>query len=153
MAAVDARPILGHVRLENEQARDRIVRARVARLATASSAGVPHLVPVTFAVVRDTIVFAVDHKPKRSTNLRRLRNIEANAAVSFLVDHYADDWTQLWWARADGTATILPGIAEWPEAATALAEKYEQYSATTPEGPLVRTDISTWTGWAAAPQG
>ena len=47
---------------------------------------------------------AVDHKPKRSRALQRLENIAANPAVSLLVDDYAEDWSKLWWVRADGTA-------------------------------------------------
>src|SRR4051794_4566263 len=34
------------------------------------------------------IVFAVDHKPKSTTALRRLDNIAANPQVCFLVDRY-----------------------------------------------------------------
>ena len=58
--------------------------------------------PVTFAVLGDIIVIAIDHKPKRSMNLKRLRNIADNPRVSLLVDRYDDDWSQLWWVRADG---------------------------------------------------
>ncbi|GAA3437308.1 hypothetical protein GCM10018954_069220 [Kutzneria kofuensis] len=79
---------------------DRFARARVARLATAGADGRPHLVPVTFAVHDDTVVIAVDHKPKTTTNLRRLRNIRENGQVSLLVDHYDEDWRQLWWVRS-----------------------------------------------------
>ena len=62
----------------------------------------PHLVPITFAVDGDALYSAVDAKPKSTRALRRLANIAANPAVSVLVDHYDDDWTRLWWARADG---------------------------------------------------
>lgn len=58
------------------------------------------------AVEGDLIFFAVDHKPKRSTGLRRLRNIAENPAVAVIADQYADDWSTLWWARADGRAEI-----------------------------------------------
>ena len=63
--------------------------------------------PVTFAVQGDIIVIAIDHKPKRSMNLKRLRNIADNPRVSLLVDSYDDDWSQLWWVRADGVAAVL----------------------------------------------
>lgn len=125
--------------------RDRFAAAPIARLATADALGRPHLVPVTFAVVGEAVVIAVDHKPKTSTNLKRLRNIEANANVSLLVDHYDEDWTQLWWVRADGVARVL---AVDPVAVAALSEKYPQYVEIPPTGPVIRVDVHTWRSWS-----
>jgi len=133
--------------MRDSEARERFAAARVARLGTAGADGVPHLVPVTFALSGDEIVFAVDHKPKRSTDLKRLRNITANPAVTFLVDAYDEDWTTLWWVRADGHATIH---AESASAVAALCAKYAQYRERPPEGPVVRTEIHTWRHWAAS---
>ncbi|MEV4146633.1 TIGR03668 family PPOX class F420-dependent oxidoreductase [Amycolatopsis sp. NPDC049691] len=130
-----------------EEARGRFARARVARLATVSAAGVPHLVPVTFAVRGDQVVFAVDHKPKTSVALRRLRNIAENPAVCFLADGYDEDWSRLWWARADGTARVLPPGSEpvsW------LVAKYAQYADRPPEHAVVLTDVHTWRGWSGS---
>ncbi len=90
-----------------EEARRRFASARVARLATVSAQGRPHLVPCTFALDGDSIYVAVDHKPKTTTNLKRLRNIAANPNVAMLADHYDEDWQSLWWARADGVASVL----------------------------------------------
>ncbi|GAB2997294.1 TIGR03668 family PPOX class F420-dependent oxidoreductase [Amycolatopsis acidiphila] len=129
------------------EAEARFAAARVARLATADAAGVPHLVPVTFALDDGAIVFAVDHKPKRSTDLRRLRNIAANPAVSFLADGYDEDWSRLWWVRADGTARVLGSD---PAAIEALRAKYPQYRERPPEGPVVRTEVTAWRGWSAS---
>ncbi|MPY96930.1 MAG: TIGR03668 family PPOX class F420-dependent oxidoreductase [Actinophytocola sp.] len=136
------------MRLDSDTARRRFAAASVARLATADADAVPHVVPVTFAVHGDAIVFAVDHKPKTTTALRRLRNIDANPAVSLLVDRYEDDWTQLWWARADGNAEVH---LEDPPALALLAAKYPAYAERPPEGPVVRIDVSRWSGWSAAP--
>src|SRR5690242_12554050 len=84
--------------------------APVAMLATAGSDAVPHIVPVVFAVHIDgehaRIYTAVDAKRKSTQRLRRLANIEDNPRVSMLVDHYDEDWSHLWWVRADGTAEI-----------------------------------------------
>lgn len=135
------------MRLSAAEARARFSAARVARLATVSANGVPHLVPVTFAVVGERIVFAVDHKPKSTTRLRRLDNIAENPAVCLLVDVYDEDWTQLWWARADGTGTVL---AADPEAVGALVARYPAYVERRPTGPVVSIEVATWSGWAAS---
>jgi PPOX class probable F420-dependent enzyme len=138
------------VNLSAEDARRRFVASSVARLATADAAGVPHVVPVTFAVEDDTILFAIDHKPKRSTNLRRLRNIVENPAVAVIADQYADDWSTLWWARADGRAELWAEGEAREHAVGLLQAKYQQYVDTPPEGPVVAIRVTTWSGWAFA---
>lgn len=141
------------MRLSTDDARSRFAAARVARLATVSAAGVPHLVPITFAVLeRDRVVFVVDHKPKSTTRLRRLANIAANPAVCLLVDEYDDDWSRLWWVRADGTATVVDAdddTGPWTEAVDALAARYPAYVEHRPAGPVVSIEVTTWSGWAA----
>jgi PPOX class probable F420-dependent enzyme len=131
-----------------DEARQRFAAARVARLATADLDGVPHLVAMTFAVVGNTIYSAVDHKPKRTTALRRLANVRANPAVSVLVDHYFDDWSALWWARADGRARVLEDGDE--KAVAALVARYEQYRARPPGGAVLAVEVERWSGWSAA---
>jgi PPOX class probable F420-dependent enzyme len=138
------------MRLGADEATARFADARVARLATTSEQGQPHVVPIVFAVDGDTIYTAVDWKPKTTRQLRRLENIAANARVAVLVDHYADDWTQLWWARADGAARIAAGAAE-QRALELLSARYVQYVAEPPPGPVVAIDVRAWTGWQAAP--
>ncbi|QRP49921.1 TIGR03668 family PPOX class F420-dependent oxidoreductase [Amycolatopsis sp. FDAARGOS 1241] len=137
------------MRLSASEARARFAASRVARLATASASGVPHLVPVTFAVAGDEIVFAVDHKPKSTTSLRRLANIAENPSVTFLVDVYSDDWTQLWWARADGVARVLDASSR-AEPVSWLVAKYPQYTEHPPEHAVVSTVVRSWRGWAAS---
>ncbi|CCH76931.1 Pyridoxamine 5'-phosphate oxidase [Nostocoides japonicum T1-X7] len=133
-------------------ARDRFAAARVARLATVSEDGRPHLVPVVFAVDAGEVLWtAVDGKPKTTRALWRLRNITANPRVSLLVDSYAEDWSTLWWVRADGLATIAPVTGEEGAAAVAvLARKYPQYLTDPPPGPLIRVEIDRWVSWSAA---
>ncbi|MEU4559408.1 TIGR03668 family PPOX class F420-dependent oxidoreductase [Actinoplanes sp. NPDC023936] len=134
------------MRLSAEEARRRFAAARVARLATVSADGAPHLVPVTFAVLGERIVFVVDHKPKSTTRLRRLDNIAVRPRVCLLVDAYDDDWSRLWWARADGAARVL----DTDDAAVdALAARYPAYAERRPPGPVVSIEVSGWTGWTA----
>ncbi|TQN28551.1 PPOX class probable F420-dependent enzyme [Haloactinospora alba] len=134
-----------------EYCRERFARSRVARLATADAHGQPHLVPVTFAVLgqeRDTVATAVDHKPKRTRNLKRLANITANPRVSLLADEYSEDWHQLWWVRADGTARIVTHGEEWHAAVRELRERYRHYRDTPPQGPVVLIEVRHWSGWS-----
>ncbi len=130
-------------------ARERFSAARVARLATANAAGRPHLVPVVFAVVGDHIYSAVDTKPKRTTALRRLANVRENPAVAVLVDHYEDDWTALWWVRADGLGRVLD--AGEPEAQRAIARLAERYPQQRANGAVLAVDVKSWSGWSALP--
>lgn len=132
---------------ESEQ-RQRFADARVLRLSTVNAKGEPHLVPATFAVVGDVVAIAVDHKPKRHANLKRLRNIQENPAVTLLVDHFDEDWERLWWVRVDGVARVLEN-AEADELVQALLAKYEQYQDRRPSGPVIEIQVKRWSGWVA----
>jgi PPOX class probable F420-dependent enzyme len=120
-------------------------QARVARLATVSADGAPHLVPITFALLDErTLVTVVDRKPKRTTALKRLANIAANPRVTVLADHYGEDWGSLWWVRADGEAvSSVPSRA----ALLALADRYPQYRQYPPPGPMIVITVQRWVGW------
>jgi PPOX class probable F420-dependent enzyme len=139
--------------------RVRFTQAPIARLATATPDGTPHLVPVVFAVDGDpdVVYTAVDAKPKTTRRLRRLANIESNPQVSLLVDHYADDWTQLWWVRADGVAAIHSGGDAMDTGLKLLRAKYPQYQSVSLEGPVIAVTVRRWSSWnarlaAAAPK-
>jgi PPOX class probable F420-dependent enzyme len=128
----------------------RLAQSKVAHLATVGDDGRPHIVPFVFAIDSDTLYFAVDAKPKTTTNLKRLRNIAANPAVSVLVDHYEDDWSKLWWVRADGTARVVADPSEGEHAIELLVNRYAQYRASRPLGPVVAIHIDRLTGWSGA---
>jgi PPOX class probable F420-dependent enzyme len=125
----------------------RLTGARVARLATVTPEGAPALVPVTFAVAGETIYHAVDHKPKTTRRLARLANLAHEPRASVLADAYDEDWSRLWWVRADGVARVLEDA---PEAIDLLVEKYPQYAEHRPEGPVVALDVERISGWSAA---
>jgi len=123
----------------------------VLRLATVGGDGRPHLVPCTFvADGSGRIAIGIDNKPKWSTHLRRLANISESPRVSLLADHYADDWAQLWWVRADGTATIERSGPEHAGHWELLRGKYPQYDGQILDGPVIVVTIGSWTGWAFA---
>jgi PPOX class probable F420-dependent enzyme len=125
----------------------RFAQSPVARLATVGADCHPHLVPVVFAVHGQVIYSAVDAKPKSSQRLRRLSNIERNPQVSLLVDHYDEDWSQLWWVRADGAATIHREGATLRVGRELLRAKYAQYQSVSLNGPVIAVDVRRWRGW------
>lgn len=137
--------------LDRAEARERFATARVARMATVAPGSRPHVVPVCFALDDEVIHSAVDAKPKRSRDLRRLRNIEANPQVALLADHYEEDWTRLWWARADGVARLYErGELEHARAVELLAARYDQYGQSLPEGRAIVIAVERWSGWSWA---
>jgi PPOX class probable F420-dependent enzyme len=123
--------------------RERVRDARVAILGTINENGTPHLVPITFALEGDAIYSAIDHKPKTTTQLKRLANIERDPRVTLLVQNYADDWTLLWWVRMEGNARLTD------EGLDALMSKYPQYRKRPPSGTVIAIDVSEWSGWYA----
>ena len=127
--------------------RRRLAEARVARLATVTPEGRPHLVPCCFALDGDTVYSAVDAKPKATPALQRLANLRANSRAALLVDFYSDDWSTLWWVRVDGRGHVVEAPAERAAAIALLAGKYEQYSVTPPPGPVIAIEVATWRGW------
>jgi PPOX class probable F420-dependent enzyme len=133
------------VRRDAEWVRERFGAARIARMATMAD-GRPRLVPVVYALVGATIYTAVDGKPKRTTELARLDDIAADPSVCLLVDAYDEDWTQLWWARADATARIA---VESAEGVAALRNRYPQYASVALPGPVIVAEVTRWSGWSA----
>lgn len=83
-------------------------QARVARLATCSADGQPHCVPVCFAVCDGLVIIALDEKPKRVDVLRlkRVRNVQENPAVSLVIDHYSETWSELHFVMLEGKAHL-----------------------------------------------
>lgn len=123
--------------------------APVAMLTTVGADGAPHVVPVVFALHNDVVFTAVDAKRKSTHRLRRLVNIAAEPRVSLLVDHYEDDWSQLWWVRADGLAEIHETGEAMAAGYALLRAKYAQYDRIALDGPVVTVTVSKWTDWHA----
>lgn len=131
--------------------RRRLAQAEVARLATVRPDGRPHLVPITFAIDGDEVVTAIDQKPKSTRQLQRLVNIDHEPRVAVLVDHYAEDWSQLWWVRIDGEATVVGSGERFARAIAALVDRYPAYREDPPDGPVIVIRPAGWQGWSAAP--
>ncbi len=123
--------------------------SRVGRLATADAKGVPHLVPVCYAVMGDSAYITVDEKPKRTDiPLKRIRNIQENPAVALTVDRWDEDWSKLAWVMLRGRAEVLDAGDEHDRAQMRLRERYPQYRTMDIEGlPVIAIRISRISGW------
>lgn len=124
--------------------------ARVARLATADADGVPHLVPVCFAIAMSRLYITIDEKPKQASGraMKRIRNILENPAVAVLVDRYDDDWTRLGWVMLRGRAEVLDDGAEHDLAQAQLKVRYPQYRAMAIAAlPVIAVRIRQVTSW------
>src|SRR6185437_4056654 len=123
--------------------------SRVAHLATADAASVPHLVPVCYAVDGTTLYITVDEKPKRQDiPLKRLRNIQQNPAVAVTVDRWAEDWSRLAWVMMRGRADILRNGPEHDTAQALLRERYPQYRSMAIESlPVIAVRIQRVLSW------
>jgi PPOX class probable F420-dependent enzyme len=130
----------------------RVATAPVGRLATVDETGQPHIVAFCFALDDSDVLYsAVDAKPKATMALKRLANVRAQPRVSVLVDHYDDDWSQIWWVRMDGTGRVLDDGAERDRALFLLVSKYRQYQDDPPSGPVLGVTISRWRAWSPEP--
>lgn len=134
--------------------------APVARLTTVSPEGEPYPVPICFVALNHDpategspalrVYSVVDEKPNRTTNLKRVRNIEDTGRAALIVDHYDDDWTQLGWVQLRGTATLVEDLDEHAQAVARLRARYPQYETMNlEEAPLLRIDITHATEWWA----
>jgi PPOX class probable F420-dependent enzyme len=140
--------------MDSDEAWNRVRTARVGRVATVTQSNRPHVVPFVFALVEHedgrVAYWAVDHKPKRSADLKRIRNLEANPAVEFVVDGYEEDWERLWWVRCSGTARVVDDDAERDDSLRALEDKYPRYRNDPPDGPVIAIDIAVIDGWVGS---
>jgi PPOX class probable F420-dependent enzyme len=143
--------------MDRDEAVRRLTEAKVGSIATVRPDGSPHVVPFVFAVSEADdalrIYWCVDDKPKRGRELQRLMNIRADPAVEVEVNHYDDDWSQLWWVRASGRAREVTSVEERDRALAALAAKYAPYAAHPPSGPVVEIRVDRLTGWAGVTPG
>ena len=88
-------------------------------------------------------------KPKASMRLQRERNLEADPRGTLLVEHWdEDDWTRLWWVRAQLLVERDPADAVVADLADRLAGAYAQYRDKPFESVMVLRVVGV-TGWAA----
>jgi hypothetical protein len=106
---------------------------------------------VVFALDGRRILVPVDTiKQKRSIDLQRSKNLRADPRCALLVEHYSNDWNQLWWVRVHARGSDCPSES-LDSVRGLLASRHPQYLA---EGSVVAAlilDPESVSGWAAAP--
>jgi PPOX class probable F420-dependent enzyme len=137
------------MRLDEDEARARLAAHDHGILCTVHARRGVDAVPVVYAVDDDCVGVPVDRvKPKASSRLQRERNLEADPRATLLVDHWdRDDWSRLWWVRAE---LRFQRDAADREAALAarLAERFPQYR-DQPFDRVVVLRVVGLTGWSA----
>ena len=104
-------------------------------------------VPVVYLVEGASIVIPIDAvKPKSGRRLQRLANLDGDDRAVLLVEHYEDDWSQLWWVRLRGRAHV---VERDDRALELLRAKYPQYRERPPRGPFILVDIGERVTWSA----
>ncbi len=141
------------MRLSKDESWSRIRAADHGVLCTSGARQTIDAVPVCFTVVSKVIVTPIDRvKPKSTTDLGRLKNLERDATATLLCEQWdRQDWSQLWWvrvhlARRSGHEVSGPLLDECAEA---LREKYAQYR-DAGFAELVLFDVTSLLGWAAS---
>lgn len=130
-------------------ARELLAAQRVGRLAFLDHEDRPRVLPVTYALLGDSVWSAIDDKPKRAAVPARVRYLRRRPEAALCVDRYSDDWDRLAWVQLLGRVDIL-SAAESSAALQALAARYESYRERTPPGPLLRLAVERALCWRAA---
>lgn len=123
-------------------------------LGTVDPDGRPHCVPICFSTISrgdsNVLVSVIDEKPKTTTELRRVTNIEHTPSVTVLLDRYDDDWSRLAWIQLRGRATVNRPDDEivYHRQIEALIEKYPQYRHHDLENrPIIEVAIESLRSW------
>ena len=100
-------------------------------------------------IAGDLVGIPIDQvKPKRSTALGRIRNLDRDPRATLLVEHWdAADWSRLWWVRASLLRTDA-SPADLAVLERGLRERYPQY-ASAPFVEILAFRIDAIGGWEA----
>ena len=140
------------MRLDADQARARLEGRVHGIFCTLHPERGPDPQPVVYALSEDGhLGVPIDKvKPKKSDRLQREDNLDADPRGSLLVDHWdGEDWSQLWWVRADTEHVPDPPAELVEELADKLARTVPQY-ADKPFHRVLVCRIVRVTGWAAS---
>ena len=138
------------MKLSESEARTLLSQSSHGVLATVHPTRGVDAVPVVFALDGGYIAIPIDTvKPKSATRLQRERNLEHDPRATLLVEHWdADDWSQLWWARAELRWESNPDTTVLSTLVDALAVNFPQYQDRRFLTVLILR-VVTMSGWSA----
>ena len=113
---------------------DFVAWERVARVATAGAAGVPHVVPVCHVLAGGKVYFG------SGDDARKVKNLRENPRVTVSVDLYSDHWGTLKGVMIQGRARLIERGPGFRRIRDLLYRKYPQYpreSAISPSDSVV----------------
>ena len=140
------------MRMDADEARARLAARTHGVLCTLHPERGPDPQPVVYAVDDDGhLGVPIDRvKPKARTRLKREDNLEADPRGTLLIEHWeTEDWSRLWWVRADLRHVPDPPSAVTDDLADRLARSVPQY-ADKPFHRVLVCRIVGVTGWSAA---
>ena len=131
-----------------------IKNTNVGFLATAASNLQPYATPVVFILQNENVYVPLDekHKTVSISELKRVKNIQKNPKVCFLVHHYDEDWTKLWFVMITGYATLVNATSERLNTKlktihNKFLSKYSQYNRISVGNFYIRIRIDKTTHW------
>jgi PPOX class probable F420-dependent enzyme len=131
-------------------ASDLLRDSRVGHLGMIDINGRPRVLPVTYAIHEAAVWTAIDNKSKRpGREPARVRWLREHPHAALTVDRYEDDWSELRWVQFIGDIAVLDGPPVG-EVLRALADRYPQYHADPPPGPVLRLAIVRAVWWRAS---
>lgn len=141
------------MRLSNDEALARLSTHDHGVLCTIHPERGVDAVPVVYTADDDGYVgVPVDLvKPKASLRLQRERNLEADPHATLLIEHWdRDDWSQLWWVRAELRWQGNHNPEREESLAGQLANRFSQYR-DRPFSHVLVLQIVAVSGWSAKP--
>ncbi len=139
------------MRLAENEARSRLASHDHGILCTLHAERGVDAVPVVYAVLDEYAGVPIDRvKPKAGGRLQRERNLALDPRATLLIEHWdRDEWSQLWWVRAELRWQMAGPEPRTAALAAQLADRFAQYRDQPFERMLLLRIVSV-TGWTAA---
>lgn len=134
------------MRLNAEECWAKLAASEHGVLATVHAGRGVDAVPVVFVVASGPrILIPIDTvKPKSTTRLRRLVNLEHDGRCVLLVDEYRRDWSNLWWVRVHGVGTVDTSSP------MSLFESFDAYREPGSIASMISITPREITGWSSS---
>ncbi len=118
---------------------------RVGVLAIGSKDGFPRAIPLCYVLHKGAVYIGT------GGNSWKVRRLDREDRVTFVVHEYSEDWDNLRGIRLSGRATVLRSGPEYTESKEALFAKYHQYGSTLEwvdgEDVMLKVELEAKASW------